>query len=90
MELIESFQFVLQYLKESLIVCTVANRKITRFYQKNDKIAVNTPNSHYYLSIDEFKELFCNEQFFLYVDNDEVVDPTKDDAYYSWKSKNAN
>ena len=82
-----TFKEAVNYLKDGEIVLTV-NR--TSFYLDGDHITVHTPNTRYKLTLNEFKELFIKEELFLYIPSNDGIDTEKDDAYYTWKSKNAN
>lgn len=90
MEPIVSFGEVLQYLKDQEIVYTVSKGMITYFYQKEAVISIKNPNSHYKISLEEFKELFKKETFYLYIPKDEAVNIEKDEEYYAWKSRGTN
>lgn len=87
MEKIESFQFVLDYLKNKEVVIT---KNKTSFSLLDGKISVHTKNCHYSITIDEFKELFSKEEFYLYTNIQSSIDEEKDADYYSWKNKGVN
>lgn len=90
MEPIALFSEVLQYLKDQEIIYSVSKGVITYYYQKGNIIAIKNPNSHYKISLDEFKELFRKETFYLYIPKDEGVNVEKDEEYYAWKSRGTN
>lgn len=90
MEPIVSFMEVLQYLKDQEILYSVSKGVITYYYQKENVIAIKNPNSHYKISLDEFKDLFRKETFYLYIPKDEGVNTEKDEEYYAWKSRGTN
>ncbi len=90
MEPIVSFMEVLQYLKDQEIIYSVNRGVITYYYQRNDIVAIKNPNSHYKISLEEFKELFRKETFYLYIPKDEGVNVEKDEEYYAWKSRGTN
>jgi len=87
MEKIESFQFVIDYLKQGEII---VNKDRASFHYDNNKISVHNKNAHFLLSLDEFIELYRKDTFYLYTNNQESIDENKDTDYYSWKSKGVN
>lgn len=82
-----SFNEALTYLKDGEVILT-ANH--TSFYLKDNTVTVHTPNSRYKLTLNEFAELFAKQELYLYIPDGSSIDPEKDEAYYSWKSRNAN
>ncbi len=89
MDIISSLNEVLQYLRDQEIVYTITKGVITYFYLRDGSITVKNPSAHYKISLDQFKQLFGKENFYLYVPKDEAVNTEKDDEYYAWKSRNA-
>ncbi len=87
MKKIDNFHQVIQYLNDKEIVLL---QDRTSFYIKGNRIAVNGVNAHYMLSFESFRDLYCNETFYVYEPSDDGINTEKDDEYYSWKSKNAN
>ena len=82
-----SFNEAINYLKDGEIILT---RNRTSFYLDNGTVTVHTPNSRYRLTLNEFRDLFVKEDLYLYVPDGSSIDSEKDEAYYAWKSKNAN
>ncbi len=87
MELISTFQEVIQYLNDGEIVLL---KNHTSFYKEKGHIAIHGPNAHYKLSFNDFQELYKNENFFLYKPETDEINTEKDNEYYAWKAKNAN
>ena len=54
---------------------------------KKQKVLVVGLNSKYYLSFEEFKELYHDNKFIVYEESDENFDFSRDDEYYGWKHK---
>jgi len=90
MEKIESFTFAVDYLKQQEVLCSVDNQKLTYYRMKDNMISVNMPNAHYLLSLEQFKELFSRQTFYLYTKYEDSIDLSKDEEYYSWKNKPTN
>jgi len=90
MEKIESFTFAVDYLKQQEVLCSVDNQKLTYYRMKGNMISVNMPNAHYLLSLEQFKELFSRQTFYLYTKYEDSIDLSKDEEYYSWKNKPTN
>lgn len=91
MEKLESFDEALYLLNQREILFLVNKGKPTFFAQVNDnRIRVNNENVNYFITIDQLKELFASENFYLYEkkkQNDLFVSDEKDAEYYSWKHK---
>lgn len=84
LEVIEDVYIVIKLLKEKKILF-LTNK--TFFIMKNNKIRVFNTNVSYALKIDEFIDLYKNQKFYVYEENDETYDFLRDDEYYSWKHK---
>ena len=59
----------------------------TYFVLKKEKVLIIGINSKYYLSFEEFKELYSDNKFIVYEENEENFDFSRDDEYYGWKHK---
>lgn len=59
----------------------------TYFVMKKQKVLVVGINSKYFLSFEEFKDLYQDNKFIVYEENDENFDFSRDDEYYGWKHK---
>lgn len=59
----------------------------TYFVMKKQKVLVVGINSKYFLSFEEFKDLYHDNKFIVYEENDENFDFSRDDEYYGWKHK---
>ena len=69
----------LTHLKNKEII--VSNK--TFFALKNKVVIVFNQNSNYHISIDDFLNLFKDNKFALYDDNNFNVDYEKDNEYYN-------
>ncbi len=87
MEKIKTFSEVLMYLKDQEIVIS-GNR--TSFYLQNGQITAHNNGTRFTLTIEDFKELYGKEPFFLYKPDDSKIDAEKDDEYYAWKNSGVN
>lgn len=91
MKKLESFDEALYLLNQREILFLVNKGKPTFFAQvENDRIRVNNENVNYFITINQLKELFASENFYLYEkkkQNDSLVSDEKDEEYYSWKHK---
>ena len=59
----------------------------TYFAMKKQKVLIVGLNSKYFLSFEQFKELYKDNKFIVYEENDENFDFSRDDEYYGWKHK---
>ena len=59
----------------------------TYFVMKKEKVLIMGLNSKYSLSFEEFKELYKDNKFIVYEENEENFDFSRDDEYYGWKHK---
>lgn len=59
----------------------------TYFVMKKQKVLIVGLNSKYFLSFEQFKELYKDNKFIVYEENDENFDFSRDDEYYGWKHK---
>jgi len=84
MEKIESFNLVIDYLKDKAILTT--NGK-NRFYLIEDKIVCRNDGSSFKLSIDDFKSLYQKDNFYIFEDNSSFIDDSKDYDYYRYYKK---
>ena len=65
----------------------VKNSSNALFKMRNKKVWVKCINATYTLSFDDFLELYKDEKFIIFDDNDVLVDSKKDEEYYSFKHK---
>jgi len=86
MERIELFTDVLQYLKDGIVLC-IKNPKLTYLFLKDNEVIVKNSNSRYSIPLNQLKEMFGKETFYVYQDNQESVDTQKDEEYYAWKNQ---
>lgn len=84
MEKIDSFTFVIDYLKEGQVLTTV---KHDLFVYKKERVYRYFNGSSYSLTLDEFIELYKKETFYVYEDNTSGIDQDKDEAYYRYYKK---
>ena len=59
----------------------------TYFVMKKQRVLIVGLNSKYFLSFEEFKDLYKENKFIVYEENDENFDFSRDDEYYGWKHK---
>ena len=71
-------------LKNGEVLCTSFKNQ---FVYKNEKIVHYFNGSVISMNIDNFIELYGNELFYLYEDNDTSIDDSKDEAYYRYYRK---
>lgn len=57
------------------------------FFMKNKRIYVYSSSSSYSLTTKEFLELYKDNKFIIYLDEDEGIDAKKDEEYYGFKHK---
>ena len=73
-------------------IALLKNQKIlysnkTYFVMKKQKVLIIGLNSKYSLTFEEFKDLYKENKFIVYEENDENFDFSRDDEYYGWKHK---
>ena len=90
MERITSFDFALQALKDLEVLCSRSAGGLTRYRLAGERISVSGPNAHYLLTVEQFRDLFGRENFYIYDCYEQSIDPDKDDDYYAWKSRITN
>lgn len=71
-------------LKNGEVLCTNFNNQ---FIYKKEKIVHYFNGSVISMNIDNFIELYGNELFYLYEDNNTYIDESKDEAYYRYYRK---
>ena len=84
MQKIESFNQVLEYLKDKTILTT--NGK-NIFIMKEEKIFSRQEGSTYSLKIEDFIDLFKDTIFYIYEDDGVYIDDHKDEDYYRYYKK---
>ena len=84
-----SIKEAINYLKEGYVIKTNPTyfQTSTLFYLKNDLIYYHNINFQAPISLDDFKQEFKDYSFSLCSKIEEVVDPKKDEEYYSWGKK---
>ena len=76
------------YLKEGRTIKCVTSPFMNYFRLVDEKIRVSNTNTKYFLSLDEFNQLYKNCYFLLQESKDEEqVDLKKDEEYYGWSHK---
>ena len=90
MQKIESFTFALDALKQLEVLCSRIDGQLTSYRMRGERISVTAPNAHYLLTVEQFRELFSHQTFYLYDQIDQGIDPEKDDEYSAWKSRASN
>lgn len=91
MEKLESFDEALYLLNQREILFLVNKGKATFFAQVDtNRIRVNSENVNYFIALNQLKELFASEAFYLYEKKKQTevfVSDEKDAEYYNWKHK---
>lgn len=89
MEKVNDWQQVETYLQEGRVLCFMSNGMMSRFLMRNDKLHVYSDAAHYVLPWKDFQELYQEEVFYLYENETENVEISKekDDEYYGWYHK---
>lgn len=85
--LIKSIEEAYQKLKDGEILIAIINNQITFFKRQKDSILVNDKQKLLKLSVDNFFEIFKNEVFTIYQEDEGQIDVLKDVQYYNWKHK---
>lgn len=84
MEKIESFREVVFHLKDLEVLTTP---KKDYFVYKNKKVYRYFNGSSFCLTLDDFKQLYSKETFYVYENDDVFIDNDKDEAYYRYYKK---
>lgn len=85
--LIKSIEEAYQKLKDGEILIAIINNQTTFFKRQKDSILVNDKQKLLKLSVDNFFEIFKNEVFTTYQEDEGQIDVLKDVQYYNWKHK---
>ena len=83
MQKIDGVKEALAYLREGEIVTTNGR---DQFVFKNDKVYRYSDGSHFGLDINDFLDLYKNNDFYLYEEAVEI-DDKKDEEYYRYYKK---
>ena len=74
----------LNIIKSGGTVFTIIKNEPSFFKYQNNKVFIFNNNSSFYVSIDDFIELYVLNTFYLYKDdNEDTVDVSRDIEYYS-------
>ena len=88
MDALFSFPEALEKLREGRILLAFAGRKTYQVVQRNDGLyLLRSETEGLLLSLDDFTRLFSDCQFKIDAESEdeETVDPKKDEEYYSWR-----
>ena len=85
--LIKSIEEAYQKLKDGEILIAIINNQTTFFKRQKDSKLVNDKQKLLKLSVDNFFEIFKNEVFTIYQEDEGQIDVLKDVQYYNWKHK---
>lgn len=85
--LIKSIEEAYQKLKDGEILIAIINNQTTFFKRQKDSILVNDKQKLLKLNVDNFFEIFKNEVFTIYQEDEGQIDVLKDVQYYNWKHK---
>lgn len=87
MEPVKDFVMVMDLLRNGEIVC-ITNPYPTYFGFSDNKVQVKNDHLRTTLSVSEFESMFVHETFYLSLrKQDQTIDESKDEEYYSWKNK---
>lgn len=86
-EVIDNIEMAVSILKNKKVLFSIITGIKNYFIYQKDKIIILNNNSSLTISIDKFKELYDGNKFYLYEENDEKFDFSRDDEYYGWKHK---
>lgn len=86
-EYIDKIEVAIKYLKNHEILFTNHLNNKTFFVEKKEKVLVIGTNSKFFLSYNEFKDLYKEAKFVIYEEKDDSFDFTRDVEYYNWKHK---
>ena len=85
--LIKSIEEAYQKLKDGEILIAIIDNQTTFFKRQKDSILVNDKQKLLKLNVDNFFEIFKNEVFTIYQEDEGQIDVLKDVQYYNWKHK---
>lgn len=83
-EKIENINLAISYLKDREILTTARKDK---FVLKKDKVYRYFNGSCVVLTLDDFKDLYKENTFFIYEEEGVSIDNDKDEAYYRYYRK---
>ena len=86
-EIIDKIETAIKILKNHEVLFSNHLNNKTFFVEKKEKVLVIGTNSKFYLSYEEFKDLYLDAKFIIYEEKDENYDFSRDVEYYSWKHK---
>lgn len=88
MEKIKNTQELTDCLKANIIVCTPTPKGLTFIVAYKDGVRIQNDRSRYSLSFLDFLDLYQDQTFYIYEDNqEEGVNTEKDEEYYGWYHK---
>ena len=82
--MINNIDEVIEYLNDGLVLI---NEKGMKFVKRKDNIQYFYNGSAFKLKIEDFKDLFKDDKFDIYEDNDVIIDDQKDEDYYRYYKK---
>lgn len=83
-----STQETLSLLKSGEILMTLTDGQPQYYAWVQQRVRVQTPNSRYTLTLEEWQRLFNNEEFWLYEPaGNAEISSDKDEEYYRWNHK---
>lgn len=81
-----TFTEAISFLKEGKIILFFSDKSKYLASLKRQKIFIMSKNLTYYLSLEDFEELYQDASFYLYEESDEAIDIKKDEEYYSYNA----
>ncbi len=82
---ISNINEAINLLKNKIILISLEPK--TLYIYQNEKIIITNVNLNISLSLDEFKTIYEKTTFYIYENDDEKFDFSRDDEYYNWKHK---
>lgn len=70
-------------LKNGVTIFTIIKGETSFFKYEKNKIFSISNNSSFYISIDDFLELYALNTFYIYDNSNETIDSSRDVEYYS-------
>lgn len=81
-----TFTEAISFLKEGKIILFFSDKSKYLASLKRQKIFIMSKNLTYYLTFEDFEELYQDASFYLYEESDENIDIKKDEEYYSYNA----
>ena len=77
----------ISHLQQKEVLCFYVQGRVNYVSMKNGEIIISSDNFKSPLSKEDFLSLYQGTEFKVFEDDEEIVDPVKDEQYYSWGRK---